>query len=132
MFPARIESERQRYVTLKVRKRKKNSRKYKTVTVRSAVAALCITSLSAREAAPEHLAGYVRRHWHIENKIHYVRSPGVHRLSHDVAPEAPRRASATHLQGCGACCRCWSNARCLRTRPLAQHLWRDYRVLIIL
>ncbi len=63
----------ERYVTRKVRKRKKNSRKYKTVTVRSAVAALCITSLSAREAAPEHLAGYVRRHWHIENKIHYVR-----------------------------------------------------------
>src|SRR6266567_4364371 len=63
----------ERYVTRKVRKRKKNSRKYKTVTVRSALAALCITSLSAREAAPEHLAGYVRRHWHIENKIHYVR-----------------------------------------------------------
>ena len=60
----------ERYVTRKVRKRKKNSRKYKTVTVRSAVAALCITSLSAREAAPAHLAGYVRRHSTIENKIH--------------------------------------------------------------
>jgi Transposase DDE domain len=43
------------------------------VTVRSAVAALCITSLSAREAAPVHLAGYVRGHWSIENKIHWVR-----------------------------------------------------------
>jgi hypothetical protein len=32
-----------------------------------------VTSLSAREAAPEHLAGYVRRHWSIENKIHWVR-----------------------------------------------------------
>jgi len=32
-----------------------------------------ITSLDAREAGPEHLAGYVRRHWRIENKIHYVR-----------------------------------------------------------
>jgi predicted transposase YbfD/YdcC len=63
----------ERYVTRKVRKRKKNSRKYKTVTVRSAVAALCITSLSAREAGPEHLAGYVRGHWSIENKIHWVR-----------------------------------------------------------
>src|SRR5450759_1893976 len=61
------------YVTRKVRKRRKNSRKYKTVTVRSAVAALCITSLSAREAAPEHLAAYVRGHWSIENKIHWVR-----------------------------------------------------------
>ena len=32
-----------------------------------------ITSLAAREAAPEHLAGYVRRHWRIENQVHYVR-----------------------------------------------------------
>jgi predicted transposase YbfD/YdcC len=63
----------ERYVTRKVRRRRKNSRKYKTVTVRSAVAALCITSLSAREAAPEHLAACVRGHWSIENKIHWVR-----------------------------------------------------------
>ncbi len=41
--------------------------------ITTAVAALCITSLSAREAAPEHLAGYVRGHWSIENKIHWVR-----------------------------------------------------------
>ena len=32
-----------------------------------------MTSLSAREAAPEHLAGYVRGQWTIENKIHWVR-----------------------------------------------------------
>jgi RNA-directed DNA polymerase len=57
-------------------------------------------------------------------------SPGVPSLSHDVAPEAPRRASATHLQGCGARCRCWSHARRLGTRPLVQHLWRDYPMLI--
>jgi len=63
----------ERHVTRKVRKRKKNSRKYKTIEVKTAVAALCITSLSAREAAPEHLAGYVRGHWCIENKIHWVR-----------------------------------------------------------
>lgn len=63
----------ERYVTRKVRKRSKNSRRYTTVEVKTAVAALGITSLSAREAAPEHLAGYVRRHWSIENKIHWVR-----------------------------------------------------------
>jgi hypothetical protein len=57
-------------------------------------------------------------------------SPGVLSPSHDVAPEAPRRASATHLQGRGARCRCWSHARRLGTRPLVQHLWRDYPVLI--
>lgn len=63
----------ERYVTRKVRKRRKNSRRYKTVTVKSAIAAFGITSLSSREAAPAHLAGYVRHHWAIENKIHWVR-----------------------------------------------------------
>jgi hypothetical protein len=56
----------ERYVTRKIRRRKKNGRKYATVTIRSAIAALGITSLSAREAGPEHLAGYVRGHWEIE------------------------------------------------------------------
>ena len=63
----------ERYTTRKVRKRIKNSRRYKTVQVKTAVAVLGITSLSAREAAPEHLATYVRGHWSIENKIHWVR-----------------------------------------------------------
>ncbi|MGH3854590.1 MAG: ISAs1 family transposase [Pseudonocardiaceae bacterium] len=63
----------ERYVTRTVRKRHKNSRRYTTVEVTTAVAALCITSLSANQAAPEHLAGYVRGHWSIENKIHWVR-----------------------------------------------------------
>jgi hypothetical protein len=41
--------------------------------VKSAVAVFIITSLDAREAAPVHLAGYVRGQWTIENKVHYVR-----------------------------------------------------------
>jgi len=60
----------ERYVTRKVRKRTKNSRKYTATEVRSAIAAFVITSLDAREAAPEHIAGYIRQHWRIENKIH--------------------------------------------------------------
>ncbi len=63
----------ERYVTRRVRRRRKNSRRYTTKVITTAVAALCLTSLSAREAAPEHLAGYVRGHWSIENKIHWVR-----------------------------------------------------------
>lgn len=63
----------ERYTVRKVRKRTKGSRKYKTVEVRTAIAILGITSLSDREAAPEHLATYVRGHWAIENKIHWVR-----------------------------------------------------------
>jgi predicted transposase YbfD/YdcC len=63
----------ERYTTRKVRKRIKNSRRYKTVQVKTAIAVLGITSLSAREAAPEHLATYVRGHWSIENRLHWVR-----------------------------------------------------------
>ncbi len=56
----------ERYTTRTVRKRTKGSRKYKKVQVHTAVAVLGVTSLSAREAAPAHLAGYVRGHWSIE------------------------------------------------------------------
>jgi predicted transposase YbfD/YdcC len=63
----------ERYTTRTVRKRTKGSRKYKTVKVATAVAVLGITSLSSREAAPAHLSTYVRGHWSIENKIHWVR-----------------------------------------------------------
>jgi predicted transposase YbfD/YdcC len=63
----------ERYTTRTVRKRPKGSRRYKKRTVTSAVAVLGVTSLSSREAAAEHLAGYVRGHWAIENKIHWVR-----------------------------------------------------------
>ena len=63
----------ERYVTRTTRKRKNHGRGYKKVTIRSAVAVFVITSLDAREAAPGHLAGYVRRHWRIENQVHYVR-----------------------------------------------------------
>jgi predicted transposase YbfD/YdcC len=63
----------ERYVTRIIRKRKKHGRGYTKASVQTAVAVFVITSLAAREAAPEHLAGYVRRHWRIENQVHYVR-----------------------------------------------------------
>jgi predicted transposase YbfD/YdcC len=63
----------ERYTTRTVRKRARGSRKYKKVQVRTAIAVLGVTSLSAREAAPAHLAAYVRGQWSIENKIHWVR-----------------------------------------------------------
>src|ERR1035441_3549639 len=59
-----------------------------------------------------------------------TRSPGVRSLSYDVAPNALRRASATHLHGCRARCRCCSDADRLGTGRLVQRLWRDYPVLI--
>jgi predicted transposase YbfD/YdcC len=35
--------------------------------------AFCITSLPAAQASPEQLAGYIRGHWQIENRLHWVR-----------------------------------------------------------
>jgi predicted transposase YbfD/YdcC len=63
----------ERYVTRTVRRRVKGSRKYKKVKVKSAVAVLGVTSLTAADATPERLATYIRGHWSIENKIHWVR-----------------------------------------------------------
>lgn len=40
---------------------------------RSAHAALGLTSLTGRYAHPAHIGHYVRGHWHIENKLHWVR-----------------------------------------------------------
>jgi predicted transposase YbfD/YdcC len=61
----------ERYVTRTVRVRK--GKRWVKKQVKTAVAVFIITSLDAREAAPVHLAGYVRGHWTIENKVHYVR-----------------------------------------------------------
>jgi predicted transposase YbfD/YdcC len=66
---ARIE----RHVTRTARKHTANGRRYTRATTSTTVTAYLITSLDAREAAPAHLAGYARGHWHIENKIHWVR-----------------------------------------------------------
>ena len=33
----------------------------------------CLTSLGAERASPEDLLALVRNHWHIENRLHYVR-----------------------------------------------------------
>jgi predicted transposase YbfD/YdcC len=61
----------ERYVTRTVRVKK--GKRWVKKQVKSAVAVFIITSLDAREAAPAHLAGYVRGQWTIENKVHYVR-----------------------------------------------------------
>ena len=62
----------ERFITRKVRKRRKNSRKYRTEVVSTHIAQVGITSMSAREAGPEQLLAYVRGHWSIENKLHWA------------------------------------------------------------
>jgi predicted transposase YbfD/YdcC len=61
----------ERYVTRTIRVRK--GKRWVRQQVKSAIAVFIITSLDAREAAPVHIAGYVRGHWTIENKVHWVR-----------------------------------------------------------
>jgi hypothetical protein len=70
----------------------------------SAVAALGVGSPGPDRASPADLARYVRGQWAIESH-HWLRSPGVLSLSHDVAPDASLTPFATSLSECGACCR---------------------------
>jgi predicted transposase YbfD/YdcC len=37
-----------------------------------------ITSLTPQQAIPQQLLHFVRRHWHIENRLHYVRDVSFH------------------------------------------------------
>jgi predicted transposase YbfD/YdcC len=52
---------------VRTRKRKGSTKKATRETV------YAVTSLTAAQAQPAELAGYVRRHWHVENKLHWVR-----------------------------------------------------------
>ena len=61
----------ERYVTRTVRVKK--GKHWTKRAVKSAVAVFIITSLDVREASPAHIAAYVRGHWTIENKVHWVR-----------------------------------------------------------
>ena len=53
--------------------RRRNGKTWERVTKTTRETVYVITSLSAREAAPRHIAAYVRGHWTIENKVHWVR-----------------------------------------------------------
>jgi hypothetical protein len=66
----------ERYVTRKVRKRKKGSRKYRATEVRSAVAVFVITSLDAREAAPAQGRPHQDRPRHPQDQARYRPAPG--------------------------------------------------------
>jgi hypothetical protein len=78
-----------------------------------------------RAAAVALIAVHVRGHRGIENKLHYVRSPGVLRLSHDVVPDHSAGSICNTSRGCGPrCCRC-SEAQPARTCHMYDNLaWR--------
>src|SRR5260370_231761 len=54
-----------------------------------------ITSLTAREAGPEHIAAYIRGHWGIENKVHLVRDVTLREDASKVRADSRPRALAT-------------------------------------
>jgi hypothetical protein len=87
----------ERHITIK-----KNGR----WVMRNCEAVLYVTSLDAAQASPADLLAYVRGHWKVEH-LHWLRSPGVPRMSHDVASERSAESFCNTSRGCGArCCRC--------------------------
>jgi len=52
----------------------------------------CITSLTPDQASPEDLAGYIRGHWGIENRLHWVRD-----VSYDEDRSQVRTGSGPHV-----------------------------------
>ena len=56
-----------------VRYWKGNGSTWKLVTKTTRETVYLITSLTAREAGPEHIAVYIRSHWGIENEVHWER-----------------------------------------------------------
>src|SRR5450755_1192507 len=61
-----------------------------------------ITSANHTAAPAATLAAWVRGHWGVENRLHWVRSLGVGDLSRDVVWIVTWRGSAAVLRGCGA------------------------------
>jgi predicted transposase YbfD/YdcC len=94
MFPharqaARITRNVTRTVTVRTGRQRTTARKTSTETV------YAVTSLSAREAAPAHLAAYIRGHWSIENQVHWVRDATFAEDACKVRAGARPRALAT-------------------------------------
>jgi predicted transposase YbfD/YdcC len=64
-----------------------------TTTTRETV--YLVTSLTAREAGPEHIAAYIRSHWGIENEVHWVRDATLREDSCKVRAQNRPRNLAT-------------------------------------
>ena len=52
---------------------KGDGRTWRLVTKTTRETVYLVTSLTSREAGPQHIAAYIRAHWGIENQIHWVR-----------------------------------------------------------
>jgi predicted transposase YbfD/YdcC len=74
---------------------KGNGKTWTRVTETTSETVYVVTSLTAREAAPEHIAAYVRGHWGIENEVHLVRDVTLREDSSRVRAASRPRALAT-------------------------------------
>ncbi len=74
---------------------KGNGRTRKRVTETHTETVYLVTSLTGREAAPDHIAAYVRGHWSIENEVHLVRDVTLREDSSKVRAGSRPRALAT-------------------------------------
>jgi predicted transposase YbfD/YdcC len=74
---------------------KGNGKTWTRVTETSSETVYLIASLTAREAAPEHIAAYARGQWSIENEVHLVRDVTLREDSSKVRAGSRPRALAT-------------------------------------
>jgi predicted transposase YbfD/YdcC len=81
--------------TRTVRYWKGNGRTWALVTKTTRETVCLITSLTAREAGPQHTAAYTRSHWGIENQVHLVRDVTLREDSSKVRAQARPRNLAT-------------------------------------
>jgi predicted transposase YbfD/YdcC len=72
LFP-RVEQVAKVHRVRTVRYWKGDGSTWKLVTKTARETVYLVTSLTAREAGPEHIAAYIRSHWGIENQVHWVR-----------------------------------------------------------
>jgi predicted transposase YbfD/YdcC len=78
-----------------VTSRKSNGKKRTRVTETHSETVYLVTSLTAREAGPEHIAAYIRGHWGVENQVHYVRDVTLREDASKVRAGSRPRALAT-------------------------------------
>lgn len=83
--------------TRTVTSRESDGNKRTRVTKTSTETVYLITSLTAREAAPWHIAAYIRSHWGIENQVHWVRDLTLREDSSKISA-AHRPANLTTLR----------------------------------
>jgi predicted transposase YbfD/YdcC len=78
-----------------VRHWKGDGRTWRLVTRTTRETVYLVTSLTAREAAPEHIAAYIRTHWCIENEVHWVRDVTLREDDSKVRAQNRPRNTAT-------------------------------------